>query len=1516
MEAIVFQDSPLAEYLEGEGGNVSEWADAESKGNDDSIPSSPSFAPRGKPTARLKFRQSLPPPLRLNIPQNHTIAAIHNTCSRAVNSRLGRADNARFLEQFRYIIVASQLLSGTSYLGSSRDAPLPSPEAPQAGAFTLAGAAATATLAFAIAWLIHWTRGGVAKGRMLVLLGILGVLALVSYAYIRRQWLQYLRQRTLAETSEFVAKSQEFDVVATAALNLIQEVELVSRGYRLSTPLPPISRLEDRHQTRRCARLRKALRLCFADVIPRYCQACTALKPLTESLDLEKYYDIYDISDVDSEDALLGYSETEFEDIESLRTLKILAARFHTIRKIFLCCLLALDAHGGKPDFFRWGIALDEIHALSVVTTEAEERMRGILTEEESFPIPPTPKIPLTPRRERWRIQLRKLNSLSSGIRGLQAKLHVLKEESDRTLDHETEEFSEFGADLMSQYESIGVDLKALMQEWEDGKAALASNIDKNERRISSMSSMLSPAISLSGLTSVEEGTPLDALKALNGEPRSRSSMEFSSSEAEEVFEAIALPRQRSSLTREQRIAKMKVDRAKRETFRDRQEANTRMHDRSHFYLLTLALRTRQDGESKGNAPARFRISVWGKTAISSDKGSSFINREWPGVYQSLATEGRPGRRREPVRLTQRNQTKQQDELASNILSLQNPNSLGHRLKQTEWDQAWQTATNALELPNIPLDSGDYLKSLESQPPPHPPVLELALTRVLFPTRYFSDTVKTNNLMEWYTKQARHHFFTQVEPILNHMYGQISELDPGVMVPPVLQILQAAHLLYIRNLSTVCKVLERDSRGSSNAVILRFRGEMDSIVNNAVPESFMKAIKAVLQDLVTVILEEPVSPSLDHTAASSVEEASEIARARSELLHLVKMLVHAGLAGEKFQVVFAEIMDDAMKKYVSCEFKGKWLADGSDISTGSGRKLRVSDGTESVISSRRSAQSRNIMKLCDWVENKFSRLCVEVFNQVGKVEIAWTDVEKWKEAGIATLTALRINELFDIVGSWPSCSGAIDDLRTAVTTPLRRLQLTDSFIATLKERLLHPGTSTLEILQVYISMIWSFHALDSSKVLLDRVAYPLQEYLCTRDDTVRLIITGLLADTVDAEGKEVALGGDKLVELALLLQKGSEATGGQSNDDELDWHDMEWQPDPVDAGPGYKRTKSADVIGTMIRELGAQDVFIKEFQSIIGDTLLKHEGNFEKEIKVLELLKSRFGEGQLQSCEVMLKDIQDSARLNNAITKLQRINYKRHPSKEDIDPDDPLKPSLNTKVLSRLFWPQLNDEEYKIPAEISNLQARYENSFQTLKSARKLTWLHSLGQATVELELADRTVVEDVHTWQATAIWAFEGDESDTSPVQRSVQELVDELEMDENLVRSALHFWVGKLVLEEVSKDTFAVMETLTQEDLARSNAQGASNSTAMDEGGPDAAMITGNASVQNEKMQIYWQFIQGMLTNSSPQMPLQQISMMLKMLIADGFPYGNEELQEFLGTKVEAGELEFVSGKYRLKK
>jgi hypothetical protein len=151
-----------------------------------------------------------------------------------------------------------------------------------------------------------------------------------------------------------------------------------------SAPLPPISRIEDRSQTRRCGRLRKVLKGRFAEIIERYSQVLSVVKAFSEQLDLDKYYDIYDISDFDISDALEGFSETSFEDPESLRALKIAGARFHTLRKIFLCALLALEAPGDNTDFMRWSTVAEGLRALNEVTSACYNRLRNVLSEEES----------------------------------------------------------------------------------------------------------------------------------------------------------------------------------------------------------------------------------------------------------------------------------------------------------------------------------------------------------------------------------------------------------------------------------------------------------------------------------------------------------------------------------------------------------------------------------------------------------------------------------------------------------------------------------------------------------------------------------------------------------------------------------------------------------------------------------------------------------------------------------------------------------------------------------------------------------------------------------------------------------------------------------------------------------------------------------------------------------------------------------------------------------------------------
>jgi anaphase-promoting complex subunit 2 len=532
---------------------------------------------------------------------------------------------------------------------------------------------------------------------------------------------------------------------------------------------------------------------------------------------------------------------------------------------------------------------------------------------------------------------------------------------------------------------------------------------------------------------------------------------------------------------------------------------------------------------------------------------------------------------------------------------------------KVRWDRSWHIVTHALLLPDFP-------KNWNSAVPLHPQKESLdggfdhSLDNVLYPQTRLPFARDTEDIFEWHTQQVRSHFLRQVLPIILHLRETHA---PDLLVRTSVKILETAHRQYLYGLAIIKEHMDVSAPGSSMPILAKFRRDLHAIISKSVMEPLSATLRRILDRHVYTVLGLPLTKGNENAVIIPEGPCSE--EACQELLGLVESLKNVGLAGEKFQVAFAEIMNNSMTEYVYRGCKGLWDSEDGESQN---NEMGTSSGKEGAVLPRtahHSSPSRCVTDLCEWIENRYVKLAVQVLSVLDiKTQISWGDKEKYKEMGIGRLAELRINELFDIVKNWPHSGGALDDLRTAITTPQRRLHLTEAFANTLNEKLLHPGASTLQILQTYISMIWSFHALDHSKVLLDRVAYPLQLYLCSREDTVRIIITGLLADPEDSEGKGSSV--EKLVELAHLLNNGSEKIEQRANDEDMDWHDMDWVPDPVDAGPGYKRSKNADIIGTLIGALGAQDVFIKEFQNIIGENLLKHDGTFVREVSVLHFI--------------------------------------------------------------------------------------------------------------------------------------------------------------------------------------------------------------------------------------------------------------------------------------------------------
>ncbi|KAF2100018.1 hypothetical protein NA57DRAFT_37949 [Rhizodiscina lignyota] len=475
-------------------------------------------------------------------------------------------------------------------------------------------------------------------------------------------------------------------------------------------------------------------------------------------------------------------------------------------------------------------------------------------------------------------------------------------------------------------------------------------------------------------------------------------------------------------------------------------------------------------------------------------------------------------------------------------------------------------------------------------------------------------------------------------------------------------------------------------------------------------------------------------------------------------------------------------------------------------------------------------------KLRRWVDEGLARYVSEVMSCI--------ETKQWSDMAVTRLGRARVANLFDYVIRWDTSIGAILDLKEYIATPGARIHLSTNFSQQLQRRLLHAGATTIQILDTYIYVIRAFNELDP-------------------------------------KGKDFETEQNISVEVAKeMLNPISD--GSHEYDQDLDWGNMAWVPDPHDAGPDYKRSKSEDILSSLLSLYDRED-FINELKNILGDHLLKSKNSeFEKEFQLLELFKIRLGDDKLQACEVMLHDVEDSKHINTA------IHNDPVYAATTVAPEV----SLSTQILSSYFWPPLREESFAVPAPVAQLQEAYESGFRALKDMRRLKWLQALGRVGVELELEDRKVELEVLPWQASVIYAFQDEEEGTDSAKRTVSELVETLEMDETLVRQAVAFWMGKLVLEEVAPDTYSVLEILPASATSTSAQEAAA---AAAEAAGKAAAVKSPEDILMENMQMYRQFILGMLTNQG-KMDVKRMHMMLKMVVPGGFGFGLDELRTLL--------------------
>ncbi|KAF7266110.1 hypothetical protein GWI33_020535 [Rhynchophorus ferrugineus] len=455
-------------------------------------------------------------------------------------------------------------------------------------------------------------------------------------------------------------------------------------------------------------------------------------------------------------------------------------------------------------------------------------------------------------------------------------------------------------------------------------------------------------------------------------------------------------------------------------------------------------------------------------------------------------------------------------------------------------------------------------------------------------------------------------------------------------------------------------------------------------------------------------------------------------------------------------------------------------------------------------------------------------------------------------------TKIRIDQLFNIVIEYPESLPALEDIRICLPRTDLKPMLTKKLQKAMETRLLHPGVSTTDILTAYVATIRSLRVLDPSGLLLETVTQPIHQYLRSREDTVRCVVSSLTE-----EGPN---------DLAEELNRGEPVDENAPVDDE-DENWETWVPDPVDALPCKQSPKetnpsrrNADIISMLVNIYGSKELFVNEYRTLLADRLLsQYTCDTEKEIRYLELLKLRFGDSHLHFCEVMLKDIADSKRIN------QRIKEDAEYLESDIP--------LSTMIVSQQFWPPFKDEKLELHHTVVDQMKQFTARFETLKGSRTLCWKSHLGVVNLDIELNDRTVNLSVSPIQATILLHFQ---------DRNVWELEELSKVilcPATVLRRKIGFWLSHGILVETKPDVFCVQEKVEHKAAPQEDFY-------VEEFESESAMASAKDQ-KEEELQNIWSYILGPTTEC-----------------------GQSELKAFLDRKVRERQLIFANGLYKLPK
>jgi len=472
--------------------------------------------------------------------------------------------------------------------------------------------------------------------------------------------------------------------------------------------------------------------------------------------------------------------------------------------------------------------------------------------------------------------------------------------------------------------------------------------------------------------------------------------------------------------------------------------------------------------------------------------------------------------------------------------------------------------------------------------------------------------------------------------------------------------------------------------------------------------------------------------------------------------------------------------------------------------------------------------------------------------------------------------ATSVSNIFNMIAEFPETSSFMHDISTCTKCTQQRRKLLYTINVTILDRLLHSGANTAQIIDIYVLCINSLKGLGMCNYDSCVVKKPIVDYLRKRPDTVRCVVDLLTSDST--LNSFVKLNGE--------THKSSLFQGWLGN--------VPWYPNSYKTA--MEDETNNDILAEMTQIYGSKELFVKEYcRSLAQKLLLYSDYETECELHRLELLKLRFGEGLMQTCDVMLNDVEKSKRINSII----------HDAMNNTESDG-FALECDVLVISEKYWPDVPTDSFFLHGSIYEKLKDFSVQYSLLKKPRQLSFKRGLGFADVEIAFDSGDVrVYKVPTLHANIISFF------SHQASWDALDLSNKLRIDVSVLKMKILLWVNKGVL---NVETTCVNGKKNIIYVAAVSPPDTESCAAVDNFSTNAA--EDSYEEPSEGMVLYKAYIVGMLTQFS-SLTLDRVHENLKMFAFFGenrYQRSKIQLKSYLEDLIEQGDIEFISGEYQL--